>query len=729
MTDFTPLMAEVAKMLWGEPNRSLSTKTELRFGRQGSKSVDLKKGTWFDHELSEGGGVIDLVSRETGQRGRDAVRWLADQGLPVDEEPRSERASPSPTGGGSAQRAAASATPDQRKRGEALPPGVPADAKLAATYDYTDEAGDLRFQVCRYEYEEGGSRKKTFRQRRKDGDRWIWSVKGIEQVPYRLTELIEAVAQELLVFVVEGEKDADALAALGVPATCNAMGAGKWPDELTEYFKGADVVILPDNDEPGRKHRDLVGSMLSSIAKRVRVLDLPELPEKGDVSDWLAAGHDVGALYDLVAAKAVPWSPALNWQSKFHAVPWSHLDDPGPEHEWLIKGLLTRGERSMVAGESQAGKSFFALDLALSIARGVPFFGLRSLHGGVVYQAGEGGRGIKKRLRAYRQFHGITAGVDLPFVLLPAPLDLYANDDHTDLLIAEIEHWRATFTVPLELVVIDTLSAATPGANENASEDMSQVLTRCARIAEKTGAHVMLVHHMNASGAKPRGHTSIFANLENVITIKKVEGLSDIDQRPIREATVTKQKDGEDGKAIRFVLRREVIGTDAEGDEVSSCVAVPPNKGRLEGIDTTVDPSIKLTPQAESLLRSIYKAIDEHGEVPPATLELPSSLRVVKWEHVRKVFEAMTFEGEGEEDAERKAAKIRQALKRHGEYLMSRQIIGRANPYVWLTGKKVRGFRRSGDAAETQGPPPEAEAEGSNVVPFAKGIDIADFPG
>lgn len=726
MTDFAPLMAEVAKMLWGESNRHLSTKTELRFGKQGSKSVDIKKGTWFDHELSEGGGVLDLVARETGQRGRDAVKWLAEQGFSVDEEPRSERASPSPTGGGSAQRAAASATPDQRKRGEALPPGVPADAKLAATYDYTDEAGDLRFQVCRYEYEEGGSRKKTFRQRRKDGDRWIWSVKGIEQVPYRLTELIEAVAQDLLIFVVEGEKDADNLVRAGIPATCNAMGAGKWPDELAEWFAGADVVIIPDNDDAGRKHRDLVGSKLSTIARRVRCLDLPGLPDKGDVSDWLAAGHDAAELYDLTEARAVVWSPSLNWKSHFNALEWSHLDDPGPEHEWLIKGLLTRGERSMCAGESQAGKSFFTLDLALAIARGVEFFGLRTLHGGVIYQAGEGGRGIKKRLRAYRQFHGIERDAKLPFVLLPSPVDLYAGDDQTLLLIEEIEHWSRTFPVPLELVVIDTLSAATPGANENTSEDMSVVLARCARIAEQCRCHVMLVHHMNAAGAKPRGHTSIFANLDNVITVKKIEANSDLDGRQVREATVTKQKDGEDGKSIRFVLRREVIGQDSDGEDVTSCVVVPPNRGRMAEVDlTTTDPAIKLTPQCESFLRAIHKALDEHGEVAPASLELPASVKVVRGDKVRSIFELMTFEGDDETDPDKKAAKIRQAMKRHGEWLMSRQIIGRQSPYIWLTGKKVRGFRRPGDVMTASAEPVTAEA--SNVVPFHH-ADPLDFP-
>ena len=222
--------------------------------------------------------------------------------------------------------------------------------------------------------------------------------------------------------------------------------------------------------------------------------------------------------------------------------------------------MLTRGERSMMVGPSQSGKSFVAIDMALSIARGVEYFGRKTLRGGVVYQAGEGGRGLKKRLRAYRDAHGVSG--KLPFVLLPAALDLHASDDHTNALIAEIKHWASTFDCPLELVVIDTLAAATPGANENASEDMSRVLARCARIATACNCHVMIVHHMNADGVKPRGHTSIFANLDTVIAVEKTQASAD--GRPVRRCKLMKQKDGEDGQNYGF----EAIEVDIDRSEL-----------------------------------------------------------------------------------------------------------------------------------------------------------------
>jgi putative DNA primase/helicase len=136
----------------------------------------------------------------------------------------------------------------------------------------------------------------------------VWSVKGVRQVPYRLPDLAEAIANERPIAVVEGEKDVNNLARLNVPATCNAGGAGKWPQELNDHFRGADVVLVPDNDDAGFHHINVVGAALSGAAKRIRVLVLPELPSKGDVSDWIEAGGTAQEFWALVEA-APEWVP------------------------------------------------------------------------------------------------------------------------------------------------------------------------------------------------------------------------------------------------------------------------------------------------------------------------------------------------------------------------------------------------------------------------------------
>jgi putative DNA primase/helicase len=168
-------------------------------------------------------------------------------------------------------------------------------ARRIVEYDYELETGELHFQVVRYA-------PKDFRQRRPDGHGgWMWNAPPTRHhIPYRLPELLEAVANETTALIVEGEKDVDNLSKLNVTATCNAGGAGKWRPEHSQYLKGADVVIIPDNDRPGREHADLVAASLLGIAARVRVLTLPNLPEKGDTSDWIASGGTAEQLWTLV---------------------------------------------------------------------------------------------------------------------------------------------------------------------------------------------------------------------------------------------------------------------------------------------------------------------------------------------------------------------------------------------------------------------------------------------
>jgi putative DNA primase/helicase len=180
----------------------------------------------------------------------------------------------------------------------------PTARMLVATYDYVDEAGQLLYQACRYEPGRDG-RKKDFTQRVPDGrGGWIWSMEGVPRVLYRLPEVLAAVAAEETIYIVEGEKDADQLTLYELTATTNIAGAGKWRNEYTTALHGAHVVILPDNDQPGKSHGDTVAASLYETVASLKVVHLPELPPKGDVSDWLAAGHTLDELHTLVATTA-----------------------------------------------------------------------------------------------------------------------------------------------------------------------------------------------------------------------------------------------------------------------------------------------------------------------------------------------------------------------------------------------------------------------------------------
>jgi hypothetical protein len=170
---------------------------------------------------------------------------------------------------------------------------------IAATYDYGDEQGVLLFQTVRY-------CPKDFKQRRPDGrGGWIWDLNGAPRLLYRLPELLAADSSQT-VFIPEGEKDVDNLRGLGLVATTNPLGAGRWRWEFNEALRGRPVVILPDNDEPGLLHAEGVARNLLPVAAGVKVVALPGLPDGGDVSDWLAAGGSAEELTRL-AASTLPW--------------------------------------------------------------------------------------------------------------------------------------------------------------------------------------------------------------------------------------------------------------------------------------------------------------------------------------------------------------------------------------------------------------------------------------
>ncbi|WP_259695913.1 toprim domain-containing protein [Pseudomonas frederiksbergensis] len=262
------MIGPVARYLLGEPNAAMSKPTEFRFGAHGSLSVDLEKGVWHSHEDGRGGGVLDLIAWKTGITSRaEQMGWLEQHGL------KEKQPAPCPE------------SPDV----------LPASRRMSACYDYTDEDGHVLYQVVRFE-------PKDFRQRHPDGNGgWVWSVKGVRQVPFHLPQLLGA-PWDTPVFVVEGEKDVLRLESLGLVATCNTGGAGKWPDALNEFFVRRRVVILADNDEPGHKHATKVCRALSLAEAGVRVLCLPGLLPKGDVSDWLDAGGTVEQLLQMADA-------------------------------------------------------------------------------------------------------------------------------------------------------------------------------------------------------------------------------------------------------------------------------------------------------------------------------------------------------------------------------------------------------------------------------------------
>lgn len=229
----------------------------------------------------------------------------------------------------------------------------------------------------------------------------------------------------------------------------------------------------------------------------------------------------------------------------------------GPPMDWVVRGLLPRAELAVIYGESGSGKSFLALDLCGAITRGIEWRSKRTAKGRVVYVCAEGAGGFKARLKAYARGHEVELA-ELPSVISDAPNLLDPKDAAA--ITQAILGWGQ-----VDVIVIDTLSATTPGGNENSGEDMGLVVSHCKFLHRKTGALVVLIHHSGKDATRgARGWSGLRAAADAEIEITR--------NGDYRSATITKMKDGSDGESLSFKLKVIPLGVDAEGQEESSCV-------------------------------------------------------------------------------------------------------------------------------------------------------------
>ena len=231
---------------------------------------------------------------------------------------------------------------------------------------------------------------KDFKVRRPNGEGgWVYSVKGVKRVPYRLPEILEC----HMVFVTEGEKDADTGSSdLGLPTTTGPFGAGKWRREYNAYFAGKIVRLIPDNDEEGRKHMQAVACSLFPVAEKVKIV---ELPFGKDLAQWHALGGTRDQLIRLVkATPAVTAEQVQEWQtgdideSGIRMTSLRELmNKPKKKVRWIVEGLLPAGGTSLLAAKPKVGKSTMARCIAFAVARGKKFLRRKTLQGTVLYLA------------------------------------------------------------------------------------------------------------------------------------------------------------------------------------------------------------------------------------------------------------------------------------------------------------------------------------------------------
>ena len=419
-------------------------------------------------------------------------------------------------------------------------PSASTRSQKVASYEYIDERGAVVRGKDKFVPGWNG-KTKAFQQWRPDGRggriTGPGAMDGVREIPYRLPELVDAANNRANepVFVVEGEKDADRLAEIGLTATTSVGGTAPWPPELAKYFKGLEqVVVIADNDaddkgrrrtgtrrdpaRPGRPRRQVHRPHARSrrqgrrrrLARRRRHEGraLPHRRRGPTVATAaLLDDDDVGTTDDPDGG---PSLQAVILKAKLLTVDQvKALPPPEP----LIKGVLNRRKLGILWGKPGSGKSFVALDWGLSVATGSWWFGREVTQGLVVYLAAEGADGIGARLDAWQEDRQIYKIPAEHFLLLPDAVNLMDRAWSTALV-------EVVADLKPALVIADTLARSMTGGDENTSRDTGVVIDAANRIQQAAETTVLFVHHDTREGSNLRGSSALDGAVDTSIECK-----------------------------------------------------------------------------------------------------------------------------------------------------------------------------------------------------------------
>jgi hypothetical protein len=430
--------------------RGAEQKTHCPFhdDRTPSFSANFEKGTWCCHAGCGSGGILDFEERFSKCDRETATKTVASI---VGEKV---------FGGGSEQ--------------------------PVAVYQYHDAQGKLAFEKLRFE-------PKRFLQRKPNGKGYDYKLGDIRKPLYRLPEVLES----RYIIICEGEKDCDnVLAALkgkGVAATTNFDGAGKWRDEDSIYLAGKQVVIVVDNDEIGRKHGNRVAASVYPYAVGVRIVTLPGLDDHGDASDYLAAGHSGEEL--LQEMKTAPqWYPSKEVQKLFVSAP--AFVAQVPEHiDWMVDKVIERGANGFFAANPKTGKSWAAVDLAISLALGSDWLGFsipRPVKVALISREDNPG------LTAWRIKHLFASKESRNAGLLESHLYVNSRRQSHQLMLDNAEQLeelaKAMKAFGAEFAIFDVFNVL-HSADENDNSEMRRVLQRLSQLQAEVGCGIGVVHH------------------------------------------------------------------------------------------------------------------------------------------------------------------------------------------------------------------------------------------
>lgn len=378
------------------------------------------------------------------------------------------------------------------------------------------------------------------------------------------------------VYICEGIGQAWAVNQATEAAAVVCFGAGRImtvANVLRDKYPAAGLVIVPD------RGKEADAQKIAAVVAGQSVAMPTDKPSNYDANDYLQEAG-AGALAALLER---PQAPAMRYEL---------LSDADlcklPALQWRIKKVLPEKGLVAVFGASGSGKTFAAIDISQAIAAGHEWFGYKSKPCNVVYCALEGEGGIAGRVAAYRIRHGATAQ---NIRYLVQSFSLLERGDITELAQAIQAAGGG-----VEVVILDTLNRAAPGADENDSKSMGLIITAAKELQTLIGGLVILVHHTGKDASKGlRGHSSLHAALDAAIEVRR-----DGDRR---EWVIAKSKDGEDGASHPFKLAVVELGTNEDGEPITSCVVHP-----LEEIADSIK---KVMPPKSGNQRAVWDALGE----------------------------------------------------------------------------------------------------------------------
>lgn len=342
----------------------------------------------------------------------------------------------------------------------------------------------------------------------------------------------------------------------------------------------------------------------------------------------------------------------------------------------FVEGMLVEGGMSVWYGDSNVGKTFCVLDLAMHVALGRPYRGREVDQGGVIYCALEGVGGIRNRVAAWLKHHGVAAlkPEDVPIAIIPAAINMLDVEADVPALVEAIKIAAARLGVPVKLIVIDTLSRALAGGNENSPEDMGALVRSSDYVRQSVLAHLAYIHHSGKDAARgARGHSLLRAATDTEVEISRPEGAE------ISVIKITKQRELEIGDEIGFRLETIPLGHNRRGKPLTSCVAVEADGAAVRTRQVTARLTGTYQP---AFMRALTNVLAKKGErvVPEPDMPPQVCVTLAEWR------EELQRDGTLARDAGKASGALREAWRSTPVALRTKGLIGFNETFVWRVG-------------------------------------------